>query len=218
MIKYKRKESQGNITIDDPLLNRNRPKANSYTLNIQNVDQKKNKFKEHQIKNNKSKEINKIKLKLGKKISFLKSKKNSIKREDSKTSKIKREFGGFHKKMKIRLDISQKIGNFRKDSESEPKALKSCSMKNTITKFKFDYPMEIRNFDIKPKFKDTKPAFLNDSRRDKSINLIYKGKSKLKRNHTTKLLRNISYYQDNYIESKYGKKSKLDSIYNGFKK
>lgn len=174
-------------------LNPSRPKANSYTLNYK--EKGKSRFKGKHSKNNKSKEANKIMSNLGKKIIFLKSKKNSIKREELSQSKQKKDFKGFQKKMKIRLDISQKMGKFR-DGEAEPVALKSCSMKNTISKFKFEYPLENKNFEFRPNFKESHLKLLNESKREKSINLIYKGKSKLKRNHTTKLLRNISYYQD----------------------
>jgi hypothetical protein len=210
MINYKQNELKNNITLDDPLMARNRPKANSYTLNTNKMNKKKIKITNKNIMDCKSKESNVKKKKMSKKISFIKSKKNSIKREDTKNkSKIKRDFGGFRKNMKIRLDISQQLGKFRKDSETEPIALKSCSMKNTISKFKFDNVLEHRHFELKPKFKEARPFLLNESRREKSINLIYKGKSKLKRNHTTKLLRNMSYYQENNVESKYGKKSNV---------
>jgi hypothetical protein len=186
-----------------------RKKANSYTLNYNHHENNKSKTKNKTIKLKKSKEINKISSKLGKKINLLKSKKNSIKRSEISQSKIKKEFGGFPKKMKIRLEISQKIDKFNK--KNEPVALKSCSMKNTISKFHFDFPLESKNFEFRPKFKETNLKLQNEAKREKSINLIYKGKSKLKRNHTTKMLRNISYYQENNdVEGKYAlKKSKF---------
>lgn len=142
---------------------------------------------------------------LGKKISILKSKKNSIKRADVFKKKHRGQGGG-RKKKHICLDMSQNPSKLR-HLEAEPVALKSCSMKNTVTKFRFDNPVQMRNFELRPKFRQAETA-ANDSRREQSINLIYKGKARLRRNHTTKLLRNISCHRDNHLELNYGQKGR----------
>lgn len=170
-----------------------RKKANSNTL--------------EQRKHRHIAESKKVKAKLAKKISILKSKKNSVKRTDV-FKKKKANFGGLRKKVNICLDMSQNPNKASHLTENEPMALKSCSMKNTVSKFRFDNPVQMRNFELRPKFRAPETNAGLDSRREQSINLIYKGKAKLRRNHTTKLLRNISCHRDNQLDLNYGQKGK----------
>ena len=122
----------------------------------------------------KSKDSNTIVIKKSRHLGFIKSKKNSFKRGDLRQSRRNKGFGSLQRKMKIRLDMSHRLDN----DDIEYEGLKSCSMKNTVNQFKFE---KQEGFGVKKK---SDLAY-----RDKSMNLMYGTKNRLKRNHTTKLLR-----------------------------